>query len=95
MSMPLQDRLGSLFFMLMFQALASLSSLPVWSDDRLLFVRERAAGAYGTPAYFTAVVLFDVLPMRLLPPLFFIIFSRPMIGLRPGLQPMLHTLAVS
>jgi len=28
-------------------------------DDFLLFVRERAAGAYGTVACFTSVVLFD------------------------------------
>ncbi len=45
--------------MLMYLALASLSSLPIWNDDRLLFVRERAAGAYGSAAYFTSVVLFD------------------------------------
>ncbi len=32
-----------------------LSSLPIWADDRLLFLREREAGAYGTAAYFTAV----------------------------------------
>jgi len=51
-----QDRFGSLFFMLMYLALASLSSLPIWCDDRLLFARERAAGAYGTTAYFTSVV---------------------------------------
>jgi len=30
-----------------------------FSNDRLLFVRERAAGAYGTVACFTSVVLFD------------------------------------
>lgn len=52
---PPQDRFGSLFFMLMYLALMGLSSLPIWRDDRLLFVRERAAGAYGTHAYFTAV----------------------------------------
>ncbi|KAL6745275.1 hypothetical protein V8C86DRAFT_42591 [Haematococcus lacustris] len=79
----IQDRLGSLFFQLLFLALMGLSSLPIWADDRLLFRRERAAGVYGTAAYFTGVVLFDVLPMRLLPPLFFIALSYPMIGLRP------------
>jgi len=90
----IQDRFGSLFFMLMYLALASLSSLPIWCDDRLLFVRERAAGAYGTAAYFTSVVLFDVLPMRLLPPLFFVAASYPMIGLRAGGLYWAHTLLV-
>ncbi|KAF5834484.1 hypothetical protein DUNSADRAFT_8809 [Dunaliella salina] len=90
----IHDRFGSLFFMLMYLALASLSSLPIWCDDRLLFVRERAAGAYGTASYFTSVVLFDVLPMRLLPPLFFVAISYPMIGLRAGGLYWAHTLLV-
>lgn len=43
--------------------------------------RERDAGAYGTPAYYTAVLLFDIVPMRVVPPLFFAMFSYWMIGL--------------
>jgi hypothetical protein len=78
-----QDRFGSLFFQLLYLALMGLSSLPIWADDRLLFYRERTAGAYGTAAYFTAVVIGDVLPMRVLPPCFFVAISYWMIGLRP------------
>ena len=43
-----------------------------------------AGGAYGTPAYFYAVVLFDLLPMRMLPPTFFALISYWMVGLHPG-----------
>lgn len=43
--------------------------------------RERDAGTYGTPAYYTAVLLFDMVPMRVIPPLFFALFSYWMIGL--------------
>ncbi len=35
-------------------------------------------------AYFTAVVLFDVVPMRVLPPTFFALFSYWMVGLHPS-----------
>jgi ABC-type multidrug transport system ATPase subunit len=77
----IQDRLGSLFFMLLYLSFMTLSSLPVWREERLLFLRERAAGAYGTAAYFTAVVLFDILPLRVVPPVFFLL-SYFMIGLR-------------
>jgi ATP-binding cassette subfamily G (WHITE) protein 2 len=79
----IQDRLGALFFMLLYLSFISLGSLPVWHEERLLFARERAAGAYGANAYFTAVVLFDILPLRVLPPLFFIA-SYALIGLRAG-----------
>lgn len=41
------------------------------------------------------VVLFDVLPMRVLPPLFFVLASYPMIGLRQGLAHMGRTALVS
>ena len=77
----IQDRLGALFFMLLYLSFISLGSLPVWHEERLLFARERAAGAYGANAYFTAVVLFDILPLRVLPPFFFGFITYDMIGL--------------
>eukprot|EP00210_Caulerpa_lentillifera_P005025 g4799.t1 len=76
----IQNRLGSLFFIITYLSLMSLSSLPLWHDDRLLFVRERASGAYGTTSYFVANVLFDIIPMRVFPPCFFGLFSYWMIG---------------
>ena len=50
--------------MLLYLSLMSLSSLPIWRDEKLLFMRERDAGMYGAPSYFVAVVLFDLLPLR-------------------------------
>ena len=46
--------------------------------------RERAAGLFGTPAYFTAMALFDLVPMRVVPPCFFAVSTYWMIGFRPG-----------
>ena len=46
----IQNRLGVLFFMLLYLSLMALSSLPVWRDEKLLFMRERASGVYGTGA---------------------------------------------
>ena len=77
----IQNRLGALFFMLLYLSFISLGSLPVWHEERLLFARERAAGTYGANAYFTAVVLFDILPLRVLPPFFFGFLTYGMIGL--------------
>lgn len=39
---------------------------------------------YGTSAYFAAVVLFDILPLRVVPPCLFAFVSYWMIGLRSG-----------
>lgn len=78
----IQNRLGSLFFILMYFSLMSLSSMPLWHEGRLLFVRERASGLYGTTSYFLSILLFDVLPMRILPPIIFGLISCFMMGLR-------------
>eukprot|EP00854_Cymbomonas_tetramitiformis_P007476 gene7476-8901_t len=82
----IQNRLGSLFFILIYLAFMSLSSLPLWREERLLFLRERAAGVYSTGAYFAAVILFDIVPLRILPPLFFTFITYPMIGYEAALQ---------
>ena len=37
-------------------SLMALSSLPIWRDEQLLFVHERAAGAYDTAPYLVATV---------------------------------------
>lgn len=63
----------------------------MWQDlDAVALVcRERASGVYGTPAYFTATVLFDLIPMRVLPPCFFAAATYWMIGFRPGMWHLL------
>ncbi len=51
-------------------------------DPSLLFTcRERNSGAYGTPAYYIATLLFDMVPMRVIPPVFFAIFTYWLVGL--------------
>jgi hypothetical protein len=60
----IQNRLGSLFFMVIFLSLLSLSILPVWREEQLLFVCERANGCYGTGAYFSAVVSEETMPQQ-------------------------------
>ncbi|GMH44385.1 hypothetical protein BSKO_12319 [Bryopsis sp. KO-2023] len=80
----IQNRLGALFFILMYLSLMSLGSMPLWQEGRLLFVRERASGLYGTTSYFFSILFLDILPMRILPPVLFGIVSYFMIGLRSG-----------
>lgn len=47
--------------------------------------RERASGAYGTASYFSAMVAFDFLPMRVLPTCLFAGATYWMVGLRASL----------
>lgn len=81
----IQDRFASFFFTALYLALSSLSSLPVWQEERVLFARERAAGLYSAAAYLACTLTFDLLTMRVLPTVFLATVGYSMMGLRGGL----------
>ena len=88
-----QNRLGVLFFMLFYLGLLSMSSLPVWRDEQALYAHERRAGAYSDGAYFCAVVLCDLLLVRMLPPLSFAVVTYRWIGLKTVGEHVLYVFA--
>ena len=78
-----QNRLGLFFFVLALFGFSTLTSLTVFSSERLLFVRERANGYYSPLTYFAAKVVFDIVPLRLIPPIIMGAIIYPMSGLTP------------
>ncbi|KAF7714823.1 ABC-2 type transporter [Penicillium ucsense] len=79
-----QNRLGLFFFILALFGFSTLTSLTVFSTERLLFVRERANGYYHPVTYFAAKVVFDIVPLRLIPPIIMGVIVYPMTGLIPA-----------
>ena len=79
-----QNRLGLFFFVLALFGFSTLTSLTVFSSERLLFVRERANGYYSPISYFAAKVIFDIVPLRLIPPIIMGSIVYPMTGLTPA-----------
>jgi hypothetical protein len=78
-----QNRLGLFFFLLALFGFSTLTSLNTFSSERLIFVRERANGYYAPVTYFAAKVVFDIVPLRLLPPIIMGMIVYPMVGLLP------------
>ncbi|KAG8533198.1 uncharacterized protein KY384_001981 [Bacidia gigantensis] len=78
-----QNRLGLFFFVLALFGFSTLTSLNVFSNERLLFLRERANGYYAPITYFAAKVAFDIVPLRLIPPIIMGAIVYPMSGLTP------------
>ncbi|EIW84405.1 hypothetical protein CONPUDRAFT_80755 [Coniophora puteana RWD-64-598 SS2] len=78
-----QNRLGIFFFTLALFGFSCLSSLGLFANERILFMRERANGYYSSFTYFSSKVLFDILPLRLVPPLVFGGIVYGMVGLVP------------
>ncbi|KJR85892.1 ABC transporter (Adp1) [Sporothrix schenckii 1099-18] len=81
-----QNRLGLFFFVLALFGFSTLTSLNVFASERLLFTRERANGYYSPVTYFAAKVLFDILPLRILPPVLMGAIIYPMTGLVPDFE---------
>ncbi|RYO91556.1 hypothetical protein DL763_004937 [Monosporascus cannonballus] len=78
-----QNRLGLFFFLLALFGFSTLTSLNVFASERLLFTRERANGYYSPITYFAAKVLFDIIPLRIIPPILMGAIVYPMTGLIP------------
>ena len=78
-----QNRLGLFFFLLALFGFSTLTTLTVFSSERLIFVRERANGYYSPITYFAAKVVFDIVPLRLIPPIIMGAIVYPMSGLTP------------
>lgn len=79
-----QNRLGFFFFLLALFGFSSLTSLTAFAPERLLFVRERAKGYYSPISYYIAKVIFDMVPLRLIPPIITGAIVYPMTGLIPA-----------
>jgi ABC-type multidrug transport system permease subunit len=59
-----------------------MSSLELFITERAIFVRERANGYYRPLAYFVSKTLFDLIPLRIIPPILMGSIAYFMIGLR-------------
>ena len=54
------ERMGVMFFSLVFVMLGNQQSIPRIFQDRLLFYREKGAGVYGSVEYWWSIVVAQV-----------------------------------
>lgn len=75
-----QNRMGLIFFVLALFGFSTLTSLNVFAAERTLFLRERANRYYAPITYFSAKVMFDIVPLRIIPPIIMGMIIYPMVG---------------
>uniref|UniRef100_A0A8B9S570 ABC transporter domain-containing protein n=1 Tax=Apteryx owenii TaxID=8824 RepID=A0A8B9S570_APTOW len=73
-------RVGSLFFVTTNQCFSSVSAIELFIRDKKLFVHQYTSGYYRVSAYFLALMVGDLLPMRTAPAIIFSCISYWMIG---------------
>lgn len=81
-----QNRLGLFLFILSLFGFSTLSSLGIFASERMLFMRERANGYYAPLAYFLSKVLFDIVPLRVIPPFVLGSIVYGLAGLNPDVS---------
>ncbi|KAF9437117.1 ATP-binding cassette sub- G member 2 [Entomortierella beljakovae] len=79
-----QNRMGVFFFMCALFGFSCLSILPSFAQERILFVRERANGYYSPFTYYLSKVMFDIVPLRVIPPMLMGLIIYNMVGLVDG-----------
>jgi ABC-type multidrug transport system ATPase subunit/ABC-type multidrug transport system permease subunit len=89
-----QNRLGLFFFVLALFGFSTLSSLTVFAAERPVFVKERANGYYAPITYFSAKILFDMIPLRIIPPIIMGSILYPMTGLIPDVPHFLKFILI-
>lgn len=62
-----QNRLGSVFFLLALIGFSGLSVIGSFTEEKLLYMRERSNGFYGPIPFFISRIIFDIFPLRILP----------------------------
>lgn len=60
-SNDVRNRIGALFFLLIFQMLLPYASISLFIFDRHFYQKDSAAGLYGTAAYYVGTVFLEVL----------------------------------
>lgn len=78
-----QNRIGSLFFLGALIAFSSLSALNNLSEARPLFLRERSGSFYSPQAWLLSRVLWDIIPLRIIPTIILGVIVYWMVGLAP------------
>lgn len=76
-----QNRVGSLFFLGSLISFTSLSALNNMVEMRPLFLRERSGSFYSPQAWLVSRVIFDVIPLRIIPTVIVSVILYFMVGL--------------
>ncbi|KAF8951314.1 hypothetical protein BGZ52_012494 [Haplosporangium bisporale] len=76
-----QNRAGSLFFMMALLGFSSISALGAFTEIRTLYIKERSNGYYPPMPFIISTLLFDLIPLRIVPSILMGCISYWMIGL--------------
>ncbi|RUS86344.1 hypothetical protein EGW08_005929 [Elysia chlorotica] len=78
------DREGVLFFLIMNQLFFNMSAVEIFINERKLFMHENMSGFYRVSSYFIVKLVFDIIPLRMVPAILMSCIVYFSVDLRPG-----------
>ncbi len=79
-----QSRIGIIYFITLILSLSPLGSLDIFIKERYTYKNEVARGYYKSSAYFLSKILFDLIPLRIVPSIVMGTICYFMVGLKSG-----------
>ncbi|MBN3295871.1 ABCG2 protein, partial [Amia calva] len=76
----MQNRVGSLFFVINEVCFYSVSTIELFIKEKKLFIHQYTSGYYRLSAYFFSIILGDLIPMATVPAITFSLITYWMIG---------------
>eukprot|EP00835_Amoeboradix_gromovi_P000533 NODE_19_length_39463_cov_0.396073.p1 type:complete len:773 gc:universal NODE_19_length_39463_cov_0.396073:2944-626(-) len=81
----IQNRMGCFFFICALFGFSCTSLITNINKQRSLYIKEKNNRLYHPAIYFITSVLFDVVPLRIIPPVLTSLVLYPLVGLKPEL----------
>lgn len=79
------NRISAIYFICLLISLASTTSIEVFFGDRELYKRETSRNYYSPEAYYISKILFDLIPLRIIPTFIIGFICYFLMGLKFGL----------
>ncbi|XP_065906203.1 broad substrate specificity ATP-binding cassette transporter ABCG2-like [Dysidea avara] len=76
-----QDRIGAIFFAIINAAFINIHAVEVFQKEKPIFVHQNVSGYYRVSSYFLAKVSCDLIPIRIIPIIIYVIIFYWMLGL--------------
>ncbi|CAL1544612.1 unnamed protein product, partial [Lymnaea stagnalis] len=81
-----KDRSGVLFFLIINQLFINITAVEVFLQERKLFMHETVSGFYRVSVYFMVKVIFDIIPLRMIPAVILSVIVYFAVGLNQGAE---------
>ncbi|CAD5118409.1 DgyrCDS7118 [Dimorphilus gyrociliatus] len=88
------NRVGAMFQMTMNMIFANMPAIELFIKERPIFIHENAGGFYRVSSYFFSKIISDILPLRIVPTIVFLVITYWMVGFQKSADGFFYFLLI-